>query len=146
MNLSDKDLLSSGLFAVKHMTMIYNELACQTDDHQLARELCDMISEEHNARIRLFETMRQRGWYNPQMIDDQQLRQTQQKIQQQIQQQIQQPGAGQYQQTSYQQTAYQSGWQQAGPYQTGSQIQPQFNPQITNAQTQAGYASGRSVQ
>lgn len=147
MSLNDKDLLSAGLAAVKHMTEIYNDLASQTDDPQFARELCDMVSEEHNARIRMFEAMRQRGWYNPQIIDEQQLRQAQQKIQQQIQQtgmnqfqssgSFQQPtGAGQFQQT---------GWQHTGQYQmSANQYQPSYSPQI--AGTQQGYSSGRTVQ
>lgn len=78
--LTEKDILSSGLLAVKHMTMLYNDVASQTDDPQLVREMCEMINEEHHARIRIFETMRQRGWYNPLPIEEQQLRQAQQKL------------------------------------------------------------------
>ncbi|MGI6082136.1 MAG: spore coat protein [Limnochordia bacterium] len=78
--LTDKDILSSGLLAIKHMAMLYNDVASQTDDPKLVQEMSEMINEEHHARIRVFEAMRQRGWYNPKPIDQQQLHQAQQQL------------------------------------------------------------------
>ncbi|NLN20325.1 MAG: spore coat protein [Firmicutes bacterium] len=78
--LTDKDILSSGLLAVKHMAMLYNDVASHTDDPKLVQEMSEMINEEHHARIRVFEAMRQRGWYNPKPIDQQQLQQAQQQL------------------------------------------------------------------
>lgn len=126
--LTDKDILSSALLSVKSMTHAYNEAASQTDDPQLVRELCEMISEEHNARMAIFEAMRQRGWYNPQLIDQQQLRQAQQRFGQMSQATTQswtapqpqqmgdwrQPGSTQWQQTTG------VSWPQQSPGSTGT--------------------------
>lgn len=124
-NLSDKDILSAGLLAVKHLTTMYNDAATQTDNAQLVQDLCDMIAEEHRARIALFETMRQRGWYNPQLIDDQQLRQAQQKLVQMSASIQQWSSTGAWQPTSSQWQHYQS---TAGQQQTTTwQNQPQWS-------------------
>jgi hypothetical protein len=100
--LTEKDLLSSGLLTIKHMAMLYNDVASQTDDPKLAQEMCEMINEEHHARIRVFEAMRQRGWYNPKPIGEQQLRQTQQQLAQTSQNQQSWSGT---QSTAWQQQA-----------------------------------------
>lgn len=127
--LSDQDILSSALMSVKHMTEIYNDTASQTDDPQLARELCEMISEEHSARIKMFEVMRQRGWYTTQPIDQQQLRQAQQKLTQMSQTMQQGRGVQQTQQQTNE-------WRQpaAGPWQASTGVNWQ---QSTAGQTGA---------
>ncbi len=85
-NFNDKEALTSALSSIKHMTMIYNDTATQTDDPQLAKELCSLIDEEHQARIQVYQIMNQNGWYNPELIDEQQLQKAQQKQAQAAQQ------------------------------------------------------------
>ncbi len=101
--------------------MVYNNTASETDDPQIARELCQMISDEHNARIRLYEAMRRHGWYNAQLIDQQQLQTTQQQLSQQLQQMTTQTGqTGAFQQPWQGSPTYSSNIQHMGTYQTGN--------------------------
>jgi hypothetical protein len=135
LNISDKELLSAGLFATKHMAMVYNNTASETDDLQIAGELCQMISDEHTARIRLFEALRQRGWYNTQLIEQQQLQTAQQQLSQQLRPMQAQAGAVQqtwqgpstYSQlgNTQQSRSYQGGY---SPYQVGGSSQQQGSP------------------
>lgn len=99
--MSDKDVLGSALTILKHQSHMYHGLSEQTGNLAFLREVSSLMQEKQEQRLRVFQAMNQRGWYNPQLISNQQLQQhksqtasQQRQLQQQLQQHVSSPNTG----------------------------------------------------
>lgn len=93
--LNDKDAMTTALAMLKQQAHNYHSLTDHTGDMSFLREISSLWQQKQEQRLRVFEAMNQRGWYNPQLISNQQLQQEQNKMtsqQQQLQQQFQGQG------------------------------------------------------
>lgn len=121
--LTDKELVSDLLLSHKLLAHQCSDTESQTDDPALLRDLSQIGSDEQQIRLQIYLAMNQRGWYNPQLIDQSQIDQARSKFQ---------ATAAQFRNTSYaagQQSAYGQNFQTAArPYQTGASTQVP-NPQ-----------------
>lgn len=89
--MNDKDILGSVLTDLKHTSHCYHSLGEQTGNVGFLKEVCSILQEKEEQRIRVFQAMNQRGWYNPQLINNEQLQQAKSKAtstQQQMQQTV----------------------------------------------------------
>lgn len=89
--MTDRDLMNGALTALKHQSHVYHGLTEHTANEALLREISSLLSEKQTMRLRVFEAMNRRGWYNPQLISTtqieqhkQQMNQTFQKLQQEL--------------------------------------------------------------
>lgn len=80
--LSDKEILTLLLLQQKVLAEEYNHTANHTDDPALLQTLTQINTEKQQNRLQIYQAMNQRGWYNPQPIDENQLNQAKQKFSQ----------------------------------------------------------------
>lgn len=73
--LGDKEILSLMLTQQKHLAEAYNHTASHTDDPELLQTLMNMLADDQKMRLRIYEVMHRRGWYNPKPIEQSQINQ-----------------------------------------------------------------------
>lgn len=116
--LTDKELLSDALLTEKYLAHMVESTASQTDDPSLVAELGRIFTQTEQDRLSVYQAMHQRGWYNPQAIDAQQLQSSLQKLQH-----VQQSNQSAWQSPSWQSSAA-----------AGSQQQQQQQPWTLSSQ------------
>lgn len=121
--MTDRDLMNGALTALKHQSHVYHGLTEHTANEGLLREISTLLSEKQAMRLRVFEAMNRRGWYNPQLISQAQLEQHKQQMNQTLQQ-LQQGSVQQQTPLQQPQPVGQTGF----PYQ-GYGHMPQHTPQ-----------------
>ncbi|NLN28250.1 MAG: hypothetical protein GX161_08540 [Firmicutes bacterium] len=89
--MTDQDLMNAALTALKHQSHVYHGLTEHTANEGLLREISTLLNEKQSMRLRVFEAMNRRGWYNPQLISQAQLDQHKQRMNQTFQQLQQAP-------------------------------------------------------
>lgn len=82
--LTDKDVMDCALTSLKHLSHVYHGLSEHVGNAYLLREVSQIMNEKQELRLRVFQAMNQRGWYNPRLIDNQQIQQHIQSMSQQL--------------------------------------------------------------
>ena len=62
----EKDKLNDILTTQKYLSTMYNTAANEADCSALHNELLNILKEEHEMEHKLYDAMKQRGWYSPQ--------------------------------------------------------------------------------
>lgn len=84
--MTDKDVMNCALTALKHMSHVYHGLSEHTGSSVLLGDIATLMNEKQALRLKVFQAMNQRGWYNPQLISPPQIEQHKQQMNQMFQQ------------------------------------------------------------
>lgn len=84
--LTDRDVMNSALTALKHLSHVYHGLSEHIGNPMFLQEVSALMNDKQSMRLRVFQEMNQRGWYNPQLIGNPQLQQHKQHMTQTFQQ------------------------------------------------------------
>ena len=143
--MNEKDIITSALCSQKHISHAYHAACEHVDDPRLLNELLSIMDDEQKLRLHVYQAMHQRGWYNPQPIDDQQLQQAKNEFN--SMKQNQQSTFNSRQQSASQQPTQDQTWHQSAPgmftQQSGMQgqsfSQQNYPQQQMQSQKNAGY-------
>lgn len=80
--MNDREVTNAALATIKHLSHLYHGLSEHTANEALLREATSLMTEKQNMRLRVFQAMNQRGWYNPQLISPTQVQQHRQQMHQ----------------------------------------------------------------
>lgn len=84
--MTDRDVMNCALTALKHMSHVYHGLSEHTGSSVLLSDVAALMNEKQTLRLKVFQAMNQRGWYNPELIGTPQIEQHKQKMNQTFQQ------------------------------------------------------------
>ena len=59
----DKEILTDALVSQKHITGTYNTFANECATKQMKSQFMNLLGEEHQIQMEMFEEMQKRGWY-----------------------------------------------------------------------------------
>lgn len=99
--MTDRDVMNCALTALKHMSHVYHGLSEHTGSSALLSDIATLMNEKQTMRLKVFQAMNQRGWYNPELIHPPQIEQHKQQMNQmfqQLQQRLSQATATQFHQ------------------------------------------------
>lgn len=116
--MTDKDVLGCALATIKHQAHLYHGLCEHTGNAQLLQEISNLLFEKQKQRLKIFQAMNARGWYNPQLIASDQLQQHKSRMVTVLQQLQQQVSGSQNQPHIQPQVQPHGGWH----LQTGTQV------------------------
>lgn len=71
--MTDKDLLQDLLVTEKYITSAYDNFANESANPSLRQSVLNILNDEHNIQSDLWNTMNQRGWYQVQPAQPQQI-------------------------------------------------------------------------
>lgn len=77
-NLSEKELINDALASEKQLLHIYGTYIAEASCVNLRNELTKIINETQQTQFEIFQAMQQKGWYN---IQNAQLNEVQQALQ-----------------------------------------------------------------
>ena len=78
--LDDKSILTDMLASQKQITGIYNTFADECATKQMQGVMMDILSEEHQIQMEVFEEMQKRGWYQTPAAQADKINQAKQKF------------------------------------------------------------------
>ena len=81
-NLSEKELLNDALATEKQLLHVYGTYIAESTCQNLRNEFSRIINETQQTQFELYQAMAQKGWYNVQNADLQEVQQALQKFQQ----------------------------------------------------------------
>lgn len=79
--LCDQDIMDDMLTAEKGLTGLLNTYANECVHQTLRNDMLNILRENHMIQADLFTEMQKRGWYSPQMAEQQMVNQTRTKFQ-----------------------------------------------------------------
>ena len=79
--LCDQDIMDDMLTAEKGLTGLFNTFGNECVHQTLRNDMLNILRENHMIQADLFTEMQKRGWYSPQMADQQMINQTRTKFQ-----------------------------------------------------------------
>lgn len=71
--MTDKDLLQDLLVTEKYITSAYDNFANESANPNLRQSVINILNDEHNIQSDIWNTMNQRGWYQVQPAQPQQI-------------------------------------------------------------------------
>lgn len=78
--LSEREMMEDGLCSQKQASTAYNAGAGECANEQLRSAFINILSDEQELGAKIFDAMRERGWYQPQEADDSQISSVRQKF------------------------------------------------------------------
>ena len=78
--LSEKDMMEDGLCSQKQVATAYNAGAGECANEQLRSAFVAILADEQDLGAKIFDAMRERGWYQPQEAEESQIASVKQKF------------------------------------------------------------------
>ena len=78
--MDDKSILTDMLSSQKQITGIYNTFADECATKQMKGVMMDILAEEHQIQMEVFEEMQKRGWYQAPAAQADKVNQAKQKF------------------------------------------------------------------
>ncbi len=79
--ITEKDMMYDVLSSQKFITDTYNTFTNECSSANMRDEFMKILQEEHQIQADVFDTMKQRGWYQAPAAEQQKIQQTKQKYQ-----------------------------------------------------------------
>ena len=79
--MKDEQLLNDALLSQKYITFSYNTFANECVNPEARNEFLNILNEEHQIQADVFTKMQQKGWYQTNPADQQQISNAKQKFQ-----------------------------------------------------------------
>ena len=79
-NLSEKDILEDSLISQKQLTESYNTFSGECVNPQLRGAMMNILMDEHNIQADIFSCMQQKGYYQLENADAQQIMKVKKKF------------------------------------------------------------------
>lgn len=80
-SITEKDLMNDVLASQKFITDTYNTYTNECATPNIRDEFMRILGEEHQIQAEVFDTMKQRGWYQTPAAEQQKIQQAKQKYQ-----------------------------------------------------------------
>ncbi|HEX3016445.1 MAG TPA: spore coat protein [Caproicibacter sp.] len=80
-SITEKDLMNDVLASHKFITDTYNTYTNECSTPNIRDEFMRILGEEHQIQAEVFDTMKQRGWYQTPSAEQQKVQQAKQKYQ-----------------------------------------------------------------
>ena len=77
----EKEIMTDALSSQKFVTDTYNTFTNECTTQNVRDEFMKILNEEHQIQADVFETMKQRGWYESPAAQQQKIQQAKQKYQ-----------------------------------------------------------------
>lgn len=80
-NMNEKELVNDLLFSEKKMTNNYDVFANEADNVNLRNELNGILNNEHDIHNKIYDAMKQKGWYSVSSADKNDIQKAKQNYQ-----------------------------------------------------------------
>lgn len=80
-SMPEREIMDDALASQKYMTDTYNTYSNECVTQNVRDEFMKILNEEHQIQSDVFDTMKQRGWYNIPDAQQQKIQQAKQKFQ-----------------------------------------------------------------
>lgn len=83
---SASNIMDEILSCEKHMSSLYNTAANEASSNSVRKDFLNILNDVHQIQKDVFTIMQRRGLYQPQVAENREIAQAQQKYNQQLQQ------------------------------------------------------------